>query len=201
MHKREHEAQESRRSTSGTEDPREKSAYGILALLARELPKLLEDGPESDAGTDIRFGTEPHKRRRVENRFFPSGVKSGEGEEDVVRSPYLPSSDRLGAVLRAYFACIHPWIPMVHQARLRRRLADPVELPKLNVLLHAMVLAASRFVDDQDVVNANPSRSRGWVVSAAMDCMSVESLQALIVVAFNDVSMAMRRVCDNLLDV
>lgn len=180
VHKR--EAQEGRRSTPTLVETRDNRAYDIISLLARELPKLVKSGP------DGHFGTGPQKRRRVDDEFLPNTVSNGVTEDSFTSPRGLPSSECLDAVLGAYFACIHPWIPMVHQARLRRRLADPAELPKLNVLLQAMILAASRFVDDQDVVHALPGRSRAWVVSTAMDHMSVESLQAIIIVAFNDVS-------------
>jgi hypothetical protein len=52
-----------------------------------------------------------------------------------------------------------------------------------------MVLTASRFVTSQHVVVPRPAQLRRWVVSAALDRMSVESLQALIILAFNDVSL------------
>ncbi|KAH8909389.1 hypothetical protein BR93DRAFT_975669 [Coniochaeta sp. PMI_546] len=194
VHKRQRETQESRGTTPEPEKAREKGAYDILALLARELPKLVMGRPECDPNNNgesgVRFGTGPRKRRQMDHGFLSRQIHGGEEEEeeeDVISSPCLPPSDCLEAVLRAYFACIHPWIPMVHQARLRARLADPVERPKLNVLLYAMVLAASRFVDNQDLVHVCPSRLRGWVVSNAMDCMSVESLQAIIIIAFNDI--------------
>lgn len=75
---------------------------------------------------------------------------------------------------------------MIHQARLCRRLADARERPKLDALLQAMVLVASRYAGNGYVVQ-DPARLRTWVVSNAMDCMSVESLQAMIMVAFYDV--------------
>jgi hypothetical protein len=125
------------------------------------------------------------KRRRTAEDESIRGA--GYDEEDGTSSPTLPAPRALAAILDAYFACIHPWIPMLHQSRLRRRLADPQERPKLDIVLHAMTLVASRFVGDEHVTVASPARLRAWVVSTAMDCMSVESLQAMIMLAFSDV--------------
>ena len=170
----------------------EKSAYGILALLARELPKFLKDdktGTAAPAASDARFVPASSKRRRIDDGSISGASNVNRDEQDGATSPSLPPPRELDAILDAYFACIHPWIPMLHQTRFRRRLADPQERPKLDVVLHAMVLVASRFVSDyQYVMAANPARLRTWVVSTAMDCMSVESLQAIIMLAFNDVS-------------
>ncbi|KAI8173593.1 hypothetical protein KHU50_004594 [Colletotrichum sp. SAR 10_65] len=63
----------------------------------------------------------------------------------------------------------------------------------LMVVLHAMVLAASRYIADEDTATtafgAPQQRvmARDWVVSQAMKHLTVESLQALIIVAFNDI--------------
>ncbi|KAI8278809.1 hypothetical protein K4K56_012992 [Colletotrichum sp. SAR 10_98] len=63
----------------------------------------------------------------------------------------------------------------------------------LRVVLHAMVLAASRYIADEDTATtafgAPQQRvmARDWVVSQAVKHLTVESLQALIIVAFNDI--------------
>jgi hypothetical protein len=185
-----HEAQPASRDvpTDPKEGP-ETRAYSILALLAQELPKLLEGNPST---------TNPHyvsstnnKRRRIDESESVGGAATGiDNAEDRVSSPGLPPPSALDKIIEAYFACIHPWIPTVHQTRFRTRLGDPRERPKLDVVLRAMVLAASRFVRDQNVAISRPDQLRSWVVSTAMGCMSVESLQAMIILCFNDVSLS-----------
>ncbi|KAL2127422.1 hypothetical protein VTI74DRAFT_10759 [Chaetomium olivicolor] len=166
-----------RKAPSGGDGDRERNACGILALLARELPKFLEGSTSS-----------PNKRRRTDGESVSGASNGAEELEDEASSPGLPPQSALNAILDAYFTCIHPWIPMIHQSRFRRRLADPLERPKLDVVLHAIVLTASRFVSDQQHIGVpTPDRRRSWVVSTAMDCMSVESLQAMIILAFNDI--------------
>lgn len=57
-------------------------------------------------------------------------------------------------MLQAYFANVHPWIPMLHEGRLRRRLADEEEYQKLGVVLRAMVLVAAKYIQDENVAKA-----------------------------------------------
>jgi hypothetical protein len=63
------------------------------------------------------------------------------------------------------------------------------------IVLHAMVVASTRFVNadsyglaDEEVLSM-VQRSRSTVVLNAMDDLSVENLQALVIVAFDDVSL------------
>lgn len=126
-------------------------------------------------------------KRRRRNDGEPSPVSF------IDTSPALPDEESLQIVLQAYFSHIHPWIPIIHEGRFRRRLAESSELEAINVVLHSIILAASRYVNDEDVaisVYGSPQHRaliRDWIVSNAMKDLSVESLQALIIVSFNDV--------------
>ena len=80
---------------------------------------------------------------------------------------------------------------MIHQRRFRDRLGDP----GLDLLLHAMIFAASKFIEQGKGTNESlyvspwtSERTRGWIVSVAMGSLSVENLQALTIIAFTDVS-------------
>ncbi len=82
---------------------------------------------------------------------------------------------------------------MLHDTQFRHRLHDPDDFPRLLVVLHAMVVAALRFVDvDRSSLSLHDverqvDKSRKIVLLNAMDQLSVENLQALIIIAFNDV--------------
>lgn len=81
---------------------------------------------------------------------------------------------------------------MLQQARFDRRLADPATRPKLLVILHAMVVAATRYVDPTCIPGPLPTpaereQTRSWVMSTAMSALVIESLQALTIIAFNDI--------------
>ncbi|TQN63655.1 Tropolone cluster transcription factor tropK, partial [Colletotrichum shisoi] len=168
----------------------EKNAYDIMAFFAKELQKfnssnktLADDGRRQPRDAPERQPTRA-KRRRI-NDGEP-GVAAG-------NVPALPDAETIQAVLRAYFSHVHQWIPMIHEARFRRRLEDSGEADALDVVLHAMVLSASRYIDDEDVASSlfgsvqQREAVRDWVVSNAMRNLSVESHQALIIVAFNDI--------------
>ncbi|KAK4118835.1 hypothetical protein N657DRAFT_583002 [Parathielavia appendiculata] len=165
------------------DDSHEGSAYRILALLAQELPNFIRDSSTTASAHSVPAA---HKRRRI-GGGEPITTASNACKEDAPRPPSLPPAHALDLILEAYFECIHPWIPMIHQSRFRRRLDDPRERPKLGVVLYAISLTAARFVASQHVAIPQPAELRRWVVSAAMDRMSVESLQALIILAFNDI--------------
>lgn len=71
---------------------------------------------------------------------------------------------------------------------------DPDQRGSLVVILHAIVVAAIRFqCSDNNSISESEAesrakRSRSIVVLTAMDNLSVENLQALIIIAFDDVS-------------
>lgn len=73
---------------------------------------------------------------------------------------------------------------MIHQGRFFDRLADEPQRDQMIIILHSMVLAASKFVPDASTYVR--AQTRSWIISNAMDGVSVENLQALIILAFND---------------
>ena len=97
-------------------------------------------------------------------------------------------------IIDKYFDIIQPWIPILHETQFRRRIHEQQELPHLTVVLHAMVVAALRFVASEMPpweIESLTARSRNIVVLTSMDGLSVENSQALIIVAFNDVSLSL----------
>lgn len=73
---------------------------------------------------------------------------------------------------------------MLHKSRFLERLADETQRDQLLVIMHAIVLAACKFVPGADVYSRESTRK--WIIVRAMDGLSVENLQALTVMAFND---------------
>ncbi|KAF9694220.1 hypothetical protein EKO04_008010 [Ascochyta lentis] len=151
------------------------TAHDILALLARELPKLVHQG-RNQSGAIPASSERSYKRRR---QHHGDHITS---QLDDAPSP--PGSDTLEPILIAYFAYIHPWIPMIHQGRFFQKLADEAGRKQLLIILHSMVLAASKFVPGA----AMPVRAcvRSWIIGMAMENFALENLQALIILAFND---------------
>ncbi|KAJ4983062.1 transcriptional regulatory protein [Stagonosporopsis vannaccii] len=161
-------------STASGSSVGDSAAQNILLLLARELPKLVKQEWKEPAATPAS-NDYSYKRRRVNEALDTSCIED---------SPPLPGADMLESVLSAYFTHIHPWIPMIHQGRFFDRLADETQRDQLVIILHSMVLAASKFVPDTAAFVR--AQTRSWIICSAMDSLSLENLQALIILAFND---------------
>jgi hypothetical protein len=136
----------------------------------------------------------PRKRRRVDSCGNPN-IELALPFEDLENiSSSLPPAELMEDIITVYFTFIQPWIPILHETQFRRRIHDPDQIPKLVVILHAMVASAIRYVDktnnplSAEEMQRRAQRSRNIVILTAMDHLSVENLQALIIVAFNDVS-------------
>ncbi|KAB8215549.1 fungal-specific transcription factor domain-containing protein [Aspergillus novoparasiticus] len=156
----------------------------VLSALAREL-QILNDKPSPGAAD------RPAKRQRVEAYVGPSRSSLPDVERRLVLD-WL-KRNTIEDVLQTYFKYIHPWIPLVHENSLRRRLLDPRHRPKLDVLLRAMILVSGRFIQRHEAVSdislagLTTEQARSLVVSTSMDCLSVENLQALVMCVFNDI--------------
>ena len=116
--------------------------------------------------------------------------------DDTTHSAPLPPENLINAILDAYFYVVHPFIPILHEPLLRSRLRDPAERPKLTVVLHAMVVCALRYVANEriatDWAKRHPDalqKSNDFVVLSGIGDLSVESVQALIILVFV-------RICD-----
>lgn len=163
---------------------RETAAYDILQLLAEQLPKLVSNASHRRVSHFPGIAiSNRRKRRREESELSESNDSEG-GER-----PPLPDQNALEAIIDTYFSHIHPWIPMIHRARFQERLANDREYEKLTVLVHAMTMSTSKFINDTSSSMWPSRRTRKWVISTAMDSLAVENLQALIIVAFSDVSL------------
>lgn len=145
------------------------------------------DNPPSRDSVVAPTSHEPSNKRRCPD------PDSREGSSPPIAQ--LPPDNLVNAVLDAYFSAVHPFIPMIHELFFRSRLRDPAERPKLIILIHAMMVCALRYVANvrlaRDWLEMHPDalkRSRELVVLSAMDGMSVENVQALLIVAFVHIS-------------
>jgi hypothetical protein len=141
------------------------------------------NNPHSRASVVSPTTHEPSNKRRCPD--------SNSKEDSSPLAAQLPPDNLVNAVLDAYFSAVHPFIPMIHESFFRSRLRDPTERPKLIVLIHAMTVCALRYVANErlgrDWLEMHPDalkRSRELVVLSAMEGMSVENVQALLIVAF-----------------
>ncbi|KAL4875140.1 fungal-specific transcription factor domain-containing protein [Aspergillus karnatakaensis] len=108
--------------------------------------------------------------------------------------PPLPDDAVLSHVLESYFIYVHPWTPIIHESRFRRRLIDDDQRDKLQLVLHSMILVARRYIEDRDAATSlekslnDSDQTRDWLVSQAMKQPSVENLQALVLIATDDIA-------------
>lgn len=184
--------------------------HDVLAVLAQELKKTSSNNghravvesssPNSrtfssfgDSHTPPRAENFGRKRRRIDNAS-PTHVEPQVYSDELHDlAAQLPPDQVMDAIVDAYFDRIHPWIPMLHRSLFLSRLNDPQQRLGLTVILHAMVTAALKFVDEgtrsmlRGQVDNIVKRSRNTVILMAFDSLSVENLQALTIITFDDV--------------
>lgn len=82
----------------------------------------------------------------------------------------------------------------MHETQFRRQLHDPHQREVLSPIIHAMVVAVLRLVDNiQDRLGAHEvdtiiHAAKNAVILMSLSDLSVQNLQALSIIAFNDVS-------------
>ncbi|KAK1145245.1 hypothetical protein N8T08_004398 [Aspergillus melleus] len=150
----------------------------ILSSLATNLQSLSKRSTRRIVTRDDTGG--PAKRRRINDDTDPNQAFT------ATNIPPLPEETIINATIESYFHYVHPWIPIIHEARFRRRLDDDDERDKLRLVIHAVSLAASRYAETQDDA-VSQEDVRDWIVAQAMKQSSVEALQALVIIAYNDV--------------
>ena len=141
----------------------------------------------------------PRKRRKLDSCGNPS-IELQLPPQDVgdAQLSSLPPTALLEDIVTVYFEVIQPWIPILHETRFRNRLRDRDQLSSLLVVIHGMIVSAVRFTHPEThglsavELDAMVNRSRSIVLLNAMDSLAVENLQALIMIAFSDVSSMLR---------
>jgi hypothetical protein len=137
----------------------------------------------------------PRKRRRIDSCGNPKIELALPLEDLLDTTTSLPPPKLLEDVVTAYFDNIQAWIPILHETRFRRRMESPEQRIRLIIVIHAIIVAAIRFANPEAHglstvdVEAQTRTSRSIVVLNAMDSLSVENLQALTIIAFDDVGL------------
>lgn len=104
----------------------------------------------------------------------------------------LPTDDQLHSMVNIYFAQLHPWIPILHEKSFRQKLVDGAHTSQLGPILLAITSVCLRL--DQSITipkqdkHAWSLKCRNTVILQGMDKFSVENLQALVIIAFDIVS-------------
>ena len=132
----------------------------------------------------------PRKRKRDDSLYGDMNISWADLDDDESIPP-LPSETILETVVETYFSKIQPWIPFLHMPSFRTRLRDPRERPKIKLLLHAIISATMKHLSladleiDREEMRRLVRVSRNVVTLHAMSGLSIENVQALIVLAFD----------------
>jgi hypothetical protein len=99
----------------------------------------------------------------------------------------LPPSYIVRELIELYFARIHPWIPIFHQPTFDALVKSSEEQPSV-IILQAIVAATIKFYPlDHQSQERYHRHCHDAVVLTCMDCFSVETLQASIIIAFDTI--------------
>lgn len=179
------------------DDHRPREASELLQLSERERrdSTMMNNSRGSVQAEDSKRPAEFSPRYKAKRRRLMSEGNFNWGEL-VLCSDALDkqsSAHLLDGVVDNYFSQVHPWLPMLHENCFRQKLEEQVYDEHLEVILHAMVVTAMRLVMRPDTpaslrrTSKLTKRSRDWVLLHAFGSLSVENLQALLIIAFDDV--------------
>ncbi|KAL4767111.1 fungal-specific transcription factor domain-containing protein [Aspergillus nidulans var. acristatus] len=173
-----HQARLESSAGAGPPQPSNSAIQAVLSTLAAGFQKLEQSG-------SLGASSSSKKRRRGENEVHCTAPST--------EIPPLPDDEVLSHVLEAYFIYIHPWTPVIHEGRLRRRLLEDSDREKLHLLIQSMILVTRPYIEDTETASHlatlinDSENTRDWLVSQAMKQPSVENLQALVIIASNDI--------------
>ncbi|KAL4882578.1 hypothetical protein BJY04DRAFT_217075 [Aspergillus karnatakaensis] len=176
------------------------TAFGSLAAelrqLNRNLSTTLRPQPQNEDILDVR----PRKRRKRDDLPTHDGANFTQGSRPHERLDVIPETAANGVIesileelLDAYFTHVQPWIPMIRDPGFRMKVRREEERRRLTLILQAMAVAALRYVKQDgeylsaQYVEIETARLRRTVLLAALDDLSIENLQALIIIAFTDI--------------
>lgn len=166
--------------------------YNGVSVETPSQPSTAADGYETHGSSYAQ----PRKRRRIDSCGNPKIELALPLEDLLDATTSLPPPELLENIVTAYFINIQPWIPILHETRFRARVHDPEQRTRLVIVIHAIIVAAIRFARpgahglSAADVESQTKASRSIVVLNAMDSLSVENLQALTIIAFDDVSIS-----------
>lgn len=132
----------------------------------------------------------PRKRKLPEPVFATALLEF----EDVDIADHLPSQQTLIKLVEYFCTSFHHWIPYLHKQRLCDTVSGLRSETRSDLVLHALVAVTLRHMDQQsigledDEILRQTKISRFIVGTLALRTMSLESLQALILIVFDYVS-------------
>jgi hypothetical protein len=176
------------------------STGGFVATLQREDNRANDDahdiwqnnqpGTLHDEPEQLNRGLNPLKRK-LNTEYSESWRLAS---DDIDLSQHLPDQPLLEKIAEFFCISFHHWIPYIHKQRLQKRVREGLRDARFDLFLHALVAVTLRHMSpdmiflDKDQIQQQVATSRSTVEVQAIRHVSVESLQALILVVFDHVS-------------
>ncbi|KAH8762932.1 fungal-specific transcription factor domain-containing protein [Hyaloscypha finlandica] len=153
---------------------------------ARESLQCCRDSDSIAKDTTEPLENEGPSRKRKRGGSRNGGQTPTDGNE---APSSLPSDEILSTTIDVFFSSTHHWIPFLHPFRFRRDIEDPHKRTKLELILHAIVYASMHRLDldnlniEQSDIDRQVELSRNTVILNALGSLTIENVQALIIVA------------------
>jgi hypothetical protein len=142
---------------------------------------------------DAKQGTTTSRKRKRSHTDHAALDLEGDISDDEDSLSSLPSPKVLDVLVDTFCSVLHPWIPFLHLSRFKDQVADLESRPELRIIHHAIVAATMKHVAEDAVgmSRADMDRqvrfSKKVVLLNAMNSLTIENIQALIIIAFNNV--------------
>ncbi|VTT79043.1 unnamed protein product [Fusarium fujikuroi] len=187
-------------SSGRTSDSSPTPLEAVLSTLAGELQKLnqnIEPTRKRKYEYDpYRKVSELFKRRRRDAVHEQHQASNQDTTQQQTRQHSLCRidiiQDHLEKLVEAHFDNIQPWIPMIIMRGFHDRIQKDTE-HRMTIVLEAMMIASLRYVEingnplDNTFINSEVARLRKRVIMDAMEGLTTENLQALIMIAFTEI--------------
>ncbi|VUC33081.1 unnamed protein product [Clonostachys rosea] len=148
--------------------------------------------PQNPRNHDTVEQSHVPKRRRLSISQCVSPASSRSQPRPDLTDDHL-THDLVDEAVHLYFAKVFYWIPLIHRSRFKDQIKLPQGRKRLSVVIDAILVATLRFVDrhrhslsEEDVIRLTTEKRKS-VLIAAMDDLSIENLQALVILAFTDI--------------
>lgn len=169
----------------------EESLQTQIARLKRQCldaagPNGVSETQASDISLrDTQLSTLPEAAHTRTNK----STAFGESADGFATNLLLPPDEIVHELVEWYFDNVHRWIPVLHYRRFKERLKIAEERPKIQIVLLAITSLCLRFRPSAEMCDeagkAMSIRYRHAVILRSMEGFSVESVQALVILAFD----------------
>ena len=170
---------------------------GDIATRSQNVPRTNQsNGDEQNTGIDMDpsrcfHGCEKQSRKAMASG---SGIAQGNAQdaEDLLQA--LPTRELFRRVVDYFCQSFHHWIPFLHKAKCQMEVQQIDLDPELAPVLHALVAVvlprlAHKTVDfTHDQLHRQTRISRDLALQYAMTNANLQSLQALLILVFEQVS-------------